>query len=197
MPPNTQQTVHIFETINIPQHALIRVIWDAFKQIPFSVSTNTWITPTQFSQPGFPTLQIWRPMPQSPWELLAGFRTYNLAKTASLKEMVVIERTGLSEAEAFDIAMNDILLPLLIWSHGNKSSNTQVLYFCKTVRQNLPELYRKQLPRQTEFRQWLNLGEYVSRKQPATPSKLAQLRLALSSAVANVNNEESVHHGKN
>lgn len=78
MPSNIQQTVHSLESIHIPRHTLIHVIWLAFQQISFSSSTGTWITPTQFCQPSFPALQLWRPMSQSKWELLAGFRTYNL-----------------------------------------------------------------------------------------------------------------------
>lgn len=197
MPSKTQQSIYALENISIPQHVLISIIWIAFEQIHFSIPTNRWITPAQFYRPDFPALQVWRPNPHGKLELLAGFRTYNLAKATGIKEIACIDHTELSEVGAVNIAISDILQPLLMWSHGSKSSNKQIAEFCKTVRQNLPEPYKKQWPRQSELCQWLNIGKYINRKQSVTTSKIAQLRQALSSAAADVNNEESGHHGEN
>lgn len=197
MPSNTQQQIYLLEAIRTPKHPLINIVWSSFENISFSAPITDWIDPTLLSQPYFSDIKIWHPTSQGKPELLAGFRSFNIAKSACLKEITATEYYGISEAEALEISISDILLSLLKWSHGNKSSNVQVYNFCKYIRKHLPDIYRKQLPRQTELRHLLKISEYVGKKQPVTASKIAQLRQTLSSAVADVNNEESVHHGEN
>lgn len=197
MQPDIHQKVYLLETICTPQHPLINTIWMAFEKISFSIPITEWIDPALLSQPYFSDIKIWHPTSQGKPELLAGFRSFNIAKAACLKETTVTEYLEISEVEALEISINDILLSLLKWSHGNKSSNVQVYSFCKYIQKNLPDIYKKQLPRQKEIQHLLKISEYVGKKQPVTTSKIAQLRQALSSAAADVNNEASVHHGEN
>lgn len=196
MQPDIHQKVYLLEAIRTPQHPLINTIWRAFNNINFSIPVTDWIDSAQFSQPYFSDIKIWHPNSQGKPELLAGFRSFNIAKAIDLNEITITEYIGINEAAALEISINDILWPLLLWSHGNKSSNVQVLNFCKNIRKNLPDTYRKQLPRQAKIRHLLEISEYVGKKQPVTTSKIVRLRQALS-ATTDVNNEESVHHGEN
>lgn len=196
MKPHIHKTKYTLDTIRVPQHPLISIIWKAFENINFSVPATDWINPTLLSTFYFPAITLWRPVPHAKLELLTGFRAYNLAITTGLTEIFATETSPLNEAEALEMAINDVLLPLLIWSNGNISSNKQIFEFCKNIRKNLPESYRKRLPRQTQLCHWLQIGEYVGRKQPVTTSQLAKLRIALTSAAAS-ENESQVNHDQN
>lgn len=179
MPCNTRRAVHILEEIKPPQHQIISIIWQAFNQINFSIPITSWITPAHLSLTETPVVKLWQPTPDSKLELLAGFRSYNLALAVDLQKIATLEYTALSEVEAMDIALNDILQHLLCWSCG-KSANSQIYYFCKNVRKSLPEPYKKQLPKPVELRDWLNISSYIGRKQPHMPSKITLLRQNIS-----------------
>lgn len=195
MPCNTRKSVYTLEKIQCPQHPIILTIWEAFNQISFSVPIQNWLTPDDLYQPSFPAIKIWRPHPKSSLELLAGFRSYNLASACGLSEVEVIEYTALSETEAIDIALKDILYPLVLWNCCTKNSNLQIMHFLKTVRKSLPVSYKKQLPKHFQLREWLNISEYTGRKRLSTPSKLTLLRQSISSQQENVQ-QEPANHGQ-
>lgn len=158
----------------------------AFENISFSIPITDWIDHALLPQPYLSDIKIWHPTPQGTPELLAGFRSFNIAKAVDLNEITATEYLGISEAEALEISIIDILYPLLIWSHGNKSSNVQAYNFCKYIQKNLPSTYRKQLPRQTEIRHLLKISDHVGKKQPPTQSKLTRLRKNISIPIENI-----------
>ncbi len=193
MPCNTKKSVYTLDKIQPPQHPIIFTIWEAFNQISFSVPVQNWLTPDDLYQPALPAIKVWRLNPKSSLELLAGFRSYNLASACGLSEIEVIEYTALSEIEAIDIALKDILYPLVLWNCCTKNSNLQILHFLKTVRKSLPVSYKKQLPKHFQLREWLNISEYTGRKRLSTPSKLTLLRQSISSRQENVQQEPAKH----
>lgn len=195
MPCNITKAIYTLESIQTPKHPVILTVWEAFNQIPFSAPTHNWLTPDDLYQPAFPAIKLWRPHTKSTLELLAGFRSYNLASAHSLSEIEVIEFTALSEVEAIEIALKDILYPLMIWNCCTKSSNLQVHNFLKTVRKSLPKSYKNQLPKPVQLREWLNISEYVGRKRLSTPSRLTLLRQCISSGQENVQ-QESAKNGQ-
>lgn len=193
MPCNITKAIYTLESIQIPKHPVILTVWEAFNQIPFSAPTYDWLTPYDLYHPTFPVIKLWRPHTKSTLELLAGFRSYNLASAHGLSEVEVIEFTVLSEVEAIEIALKDILYPLVIWNCCTKSSNLQVHNFLKAIRKSLPDSYKKQLPKPVQLREWLNISEYTGRKKLSTPSKLTLLRQSISSGQENVQQEHAKH----
>lgn len=183
---NTIKSVYTLEKIQPPKHKIIFTIWEAFNQISFSVPVQTWIMPDDLHQSVFPTIKLWRPHPKSSLELLAGFRSFNLASAYGLSEVEVVEFSVLSEIEAVDIAIKDTLYPLVLWNCCTKNSNLQIQNFLKTIRNSLPDSYKKQLPKPIQLREWLNISEYVGRKRLSTSSKLTLLRQSISSGQENV-----------
>ena len=194
MQHTTQKSVHPLDSIKPPQHESISIIWKAFHHINFS-STIGFINPAHFSFLNFPQIILWQPKQNSDLELLAGFRTYNLALAAGVQKITVIEHNSIDETEAIDIAIMDIILHISIWS-CSKTANLQLIEFCKNVRRMLPDAYKNRVPRPVKLREWLNIGEHTGRKKSITQSKLSLLRKNIQAAQAIIETG-SENHGQN
>ena len=190
----TQKSVYQLDHIKPPQHELISIIWKAFHHINFS-PTIGFINPAHFSFLNFPQIILWQPKPNSDLELLAGFRTYNLAFAASVQKITAIEHNSIDENEAIDIAIMDIVLHISIWN-CSKTANLQLIDFCKNVRKSLPDTYKNRVPRPVELREWLSISEHTGRKKGITKSKLSLLRENIQAAQSIIETG-SENHGKN
>lgn len=162
--------------INYPQHEGIQAIWHEYQKLSFSEPLSEWMTPELFLYYAATSpVHLWQPVGSS-WELLAGFRTFNLSKTVSIQILPVLRHHKLTEIDAIKIAIHDVITPLFWWGLKSSKSGQQVHNFCRKIRKCLPEDLQKVIPRPSELKTWLGLSPHQGRISPAQISKLVQIR---------------------
>lgn len=154
--------------IQLPQHEIIQLLWVEFQTLAFSEALSGWLTPTVFLRLSHACpIHVWLNA-KGRWELLAGFRTYNLAQSLSLPMVCVVKHANLTSADALKLALLNTIEPFFIWNLKGEKSGKKVADFCARLRKSLPSEMRSHVPRPSEIKKWLEISANIGRIKETT-----------------------------
>ncbi len=168
--------------IQLPQHEIIHLLWLEFQTLVFSEALSGWLTQSLFLRQSHACpIHVWLNM-KGRWELLAGFRTYNLAQALSLPMVCVVKHENLSSVDALKLALLNTIEPFLIWNLKGEKSGKQVSGLCARLRKALPSEMRSHVPRPSEIKKWLEISANIGRIKEIPSSRLEgyRSRIAIS-----------------
>ncbi len=168
------------DRVFVPQKGLVSAVYNAFLTIDFlPLAEGLTLTKahrnTLFESQMIPAIRVIKK--NDKYELIAGFRTFQLAKVFDHKTVSAVVYDELHEAFATKIAIDDCILCMSLFTvKGNKTANRQVEKFINDIRVHVPTQYKTIFPKKNEVREWLGLTFTSIRKKHTTQSELERLR---------------------
>ena len=168
------------DSVFVPQKGLVSAVYNAFLTIDFlplpeGLTLTKAHRNTLFESQMAPAIRVNKK--SGKYELIAGFRTFQMAKVFDQKTVSAVVYDELHEAFATKIAIDDCILCMSLFTiKGNKVANRQVEKFINDVRSYVPAQYKTIFPRKNEVREWLGLTFTSIRKKYSTQSELEWLR---------------------
>lgn len=181
--------VTLLEHITEPKATLIAAVYKAFQGMNFQLPISEWLIPDDRKEELFTlgSLPLMRVVANRSggYELVAGFRTFVLAKACAIKHVNVVVLEDLDTASLLDHAIRDCIFFIsMSCLRGSVATHNQVEAFINAVRKEMPAEFIKLLPKKNDVRLWLDLKPQSNRKLKELISPLEVLKQRADQAIA-------------
>lgn len=181
--------VTLLEHITEPKAPFIAAVYKAFQGMNFQLPISEWLIPDDRKEELFTlgSLPLMRVVANRSggYELVAGFRTFVLAKACAIKRVNVVVLEDLDTASLLDHAIRDcIFFITMSCLRGSVATHNQVEAFINAVRKEMPADLIKLLPKKNDVRLWLDLKPQSNRKLKELISPLEVLKQRADQAIA-------------